>query len=270
MLHVSPSSNLNIAVHGFFEGFVNFITQRIYKVSDADISYRRVHLMGKYGILNDTQEKEGKWRHFSLAELVFLMISTRLHSFGVESPQLSGLYKSLFTEATLGNTNNDGYLYKAIALVLTKVPVTLVYFPNGEAKMFDRVNLIASDIFETDHISINLNKVVDDLLVKVAHNKQFDYETILRMFGDIPIEETELTQKEKKLIDLMRKGAYETLEIRLLNNEIKTIKGSKRFDGDLSANAYEKVIADGWYREINLTEKSGKIVTYKVEDTIKP
>lgn len=270
MLHLSPSSNLNLAVRGSFEGFVDFINKRIYKVSDVDISYRRVHLMGKYGILNDTQKEEGKWRHFSLAELVFLVISTRLHSFGVESPQLFGLYQSFFKEEKVGGINGGSDLYKGIALVFTKEPIILVYFPNGEASIFDHENLITSNVHETDHISINLNKVVDDLLMKVACNKQFDYKTILRIFGEMPIEEAGLNPKEKKLIDLIRRGEYESLEIRLLNNDMMTIKGSKRFEGDLSAHAYMRLVAEGWYREIQTTLKSGKVVTYKIQDTIKP
>jgi hypothetical protein len=268
MLYTTPERTLRLALSDLNQQLLEFIDDRKYKVSNAETTYRRIHLMGKQGILSASQKEEGKWRRFSLCELIFLVVSNKLREYGINSLQLMGLHDAFFEEDGKKSTfHSDGT--RAIALVFSRIQVILSFSSDGEVDFYDEENFMKEGARRADFIFINFNELINDLLKRLGHDQQFDYRTALAIFLDALTQKTKLNQKEKKVIELIRAGRYEFLEIKLKNDEILKIEGSIRREGDLSPSDYAYIVKNGMYREISITERGGEVVTYAIKDSIK-
>jgi DNA-binding transcriptional MerR regulator len=180
----------------------------------VNISYRKVNHWTEKGLLNDTRTNGNGWRKFTYLEYIWIHIINELRNFGFPNNKILNFKKKLFRKKT--NLVLEFYIFHTI---IDNNPINLIIFQNGDSVLASQTDLekkLSQGEYTQNYISININKIMADLYRDPAKMPGYIYPT----------------GKEKKVINMVRTGKYNLIELFINNTEIKMLKTQEIVDLD--------------------------------------
>ncbi|MEK7632364.1 MAG: hypothetical protein AAB473_01075 [Patescibacteria group bacterium] len=273
MLYFSDAAELNLIRMDAKMNILEFINKPNFRVSDTSLTYRQIHLLSKDGIL-DAQEDEGKWRKFSFNELIFLAVTQELKRNGFTNKQLLPLYKAFFKgEKDEGIPRMGGIVAeprglsaKAIGYAFLGIPIILKYSPDLGADFYDPVSInLYGGMGGKSFTCINLHEFVNELLGKLGTKGSIDYGPMFKVCSEVLLGGGSVSKEEKDVLEVMRSGDFEKIEVALKNGNVTTFRGTKRERGDLSPKDITDAIKAHDYQKVTIFVQGGKMVTCESE-----
>ncbi len=215
-------------------------------------SYRAINHWEKNGLIDDDRPEGKGWRKFSIVEMVWISLIAELREFGFP------LEKILRVKENLKNKGEVQRDYKVPFPVL-EFFIALAY-SNKEAVSFlvfsdGNVGYVTNHQYNTsttiygmkNHVRIDLNEIVQRLFpdtdLKPVSRGTFE------VFGE-----------EFKLMYMVRMGNYETITVRLKNKKITILEATENMKTD---EKILEILRKGSYQDIELKQADGKVVNIK-------
>jgi hypothetical protein len=153
----------------------------------------------------------------------------------------------------LSNTKLSVLLFSTI---LSKSNVHLAIAKDGNCMVFDESPMedlfTSSMIMDQPYISIPLNHIVADFM-----GREDLYEL------NLSENENKLSEEEKKIIDLLREGSINSLNVKFVDGEVNLIETEETIDIKETKGRLVDLIQRGSYQEISYKTEKGKIVSVK-------
>ncbi|MDD4110732.1 MAG: hypothetical protein PHS54_04180 [Clostridia bacterium] len=235
---------------------LNKIREKKFKPSELNINRRILSHWKQYGLL-DTREKNTTTM-LSFLELFWLQVAMELRHFGVSLENIKITKESFFknSNAVLLET----YLLRSF--IHKDKDFFMIVAPDGRADVGTRDEIDFSELvgyIKTNYIKINFN-IIKNYFLKEKND--------LVSKEDIP---NYLADKETSIIDILRSGNYEEINIKFNNGVISHI--SKK-DIENNPNPYkilgEIVKNGGEFGSITFKIKDGKFVSVETDVMEKP
>lgn len=240
-----------------FDTIVN--TQR-FTVKDTPLSYRQINSLDQNSLINENRTNKKGWRKFNFKELAYILIVQDLRKYGFNNIQLKELSK-YFLDPKLNYLSD-----LIIGCVFAQIEITITIDSNGEVNVFDPgfYELIGADI---PHVRLRLN----DYINKIARSINKPEFPIKYSIRNEALNTPTLTTKEEELLKIIRNADYSSIRIRKNSGNDLLVHAEKK---NLNRNGTKiedmlKVINSKDYQDINIVKRDGKIVNFKVEETIK-
>lgn len=246
-----------------------------FKVAHAPLSYRQINELSKDAVLRDDRENEKGWRKFSFLGLVFLHVVAELKSYGVRHEQLKQLTDCFFKEPQPNTPEEE--ISKMVAelsvgCTLLGVEIVLAFYPDGNVAFYDPANysLLHKGMMgkvPTSYIHIRLNNIVNKIrkdvgMPEIPITSSVSQEYVKsRVLG--------LTEKEGKLLEIVRNASYKTLRIKKKDGDTLVIHAERSGGEKITGDDFEKLLKEKAYQTVTATNRDGKVVNLKVEETIK-
>ena len=249
--------DLNEKIH-----FTEFLNKKEFRVADLPFSYKQVSDLGKDGVIDDKNKKEQSWRRFSFKEMVFLFIVKELKDFGLKNNQIKEIGDSYF-QKPIPNKGNIVDIALVLSL-LRKYFIILTVDNNDKIKYFtdkEIANNLAKDL--SAFIGIRINSITENLantIINDKSNNKFLYNNLLKII---------LTDKEIKLINILRKRQYIKVTIKKKNGDISTVYAEENNQDNFSEKNIIQMLRNKSYGSIQVMKRDDKIVVIKSEDTFK-
>jgi hypothetical protein len=244
-----------------------------FKVAQAPLSYRQINELSKDAVLKDDRENEKGWRKFSFLGLVFLHVVAELKSYGVRHEQLKQLTECFFKEPSEPDESINKMVAEwSVGCTWLGVEVVLAFYPNGDVAFYDPANyaLLHKGMMgkvPTSYIHIRLNDIVNkirkeagvsEIPVTLSVSKSYLKSAVIG-----------LTEKEEKLLEIVRNASYKTLRIKKKDGDTLVIHAERSGGDKITGADFEKLLKEKAYQTVTATNRDGKVVNLKVEETIK-
>lgn len=239
--------------------FLEKLNEKKYTTKDTDKTFRTINFWESEGLLDNTREKGNeKWRKFSLIDIVYMQILSKLRDFGFSIQKLKkvkiDLMKELDYEGVKTSFSVLEYAYIRTINSNNRGNVYLVATPEGNIYCTTISDMLfAESIYglPDSYIFINLNKLLTE---KINFNS-----------GDkIPVHDEHLYvldgKGEEELLELLRTSEF---------NNINII--SKKDGGLLIEKVFDAAEKDSFpeFADITIKLQDGKVVSKKVKEKIK-
>lgn len=225
--------------------FISSIREKKYPVSFTEQTYRVIGSWVKYGLLDDPQEG-GKWKKFSILDLVWIKIIDKLREFGYPVRKIEKVRQALFYAPNAEVWYNLDFAIWQVSY--QKKNINLIVYSDGKAYL--------GEDGEIDYMR-HYEGVKDFILI--------DFISLIRNLSSTPIvteanESSDLYLKEIALLRLIKEGNYSSVEVILKDGEIELLKASEKVDVNRRvADLYK----EGDFQEINIQQTNGKVVSIK-------
>jgi DNA-binding transcriptional MerR regulator len=242
----------------FDESFVKTresISDKRYKASDTEITYRTLNSWSEAGLLNEPSDREAGWRKFSLADICWVIILSELRKLGLSLEKLKIL------KDTVNSTRKKHiipHFNSFIALSLTRDDVMLVIAPTGEGSLgleLDYKITKMLGLLPDTHIVANVSEFTGRIFNKSSIKKDF------------PIT---LTNKELGIIAQIRSNdRLENVSIDIRNKNINRVRfTNKSRNPEEYLNAVREMVSKGGYRDIVLKVEKNKVVCMEEHEKV--
>jgi len=232
----------------------NWLSIKDKRLESKFLSYRVINHWENKGLLDSDRPQGSGWRKYSLMDIIWVHIITRLRAFGYPIEMISKVKNNLDKHRVKSNHPHSPLLeyYIAHAFVFRK-PVYLLVFENGEVEPVfpDELNLGLKLETIHDFIKIDINNILQKLFPN--HNLKPENEMSL-----------EVNKAELDLMFMIRNNEYETIKIKLDSGEIERIEGSASVDVE---NRIIEILNENKYQDIEIKQQNGNI-TY-INKTVK-
>ncbi|OGK17711.1 hypothetical protein A2774_01990 [Candidatus Roizmanbacteria bacterium RIFCSPHIGHO2_01_FULL_39_12c] len=241
-----------------------------YTVSDTSLSYRQTNSLDEDNLLASKRKNKSSWRKFSYKELVYFEIIIELKKFGIKQEQLKTLWEMFFKEPSENKkeivltSKLDGEM--ALYCIWGGIEMTLVFYSNGRIVISDPLNLIRLSQ-EEPQIRIPINAIVNKL------HPQIGLEVIPLHFSlqNVLFDKCSITStKEKELLEIIRNKDYSVVKIKKKNGEAAIVYAEKNKNiAEITPNTLLKLLETKDFMDMSIVRRDGKIMNYKIEETIK-
>jgi DNA-binding transcriptional MerR regulator len=278
-----------------------------FTIGEIGITHRWITHWDKEGLIDNRREGVD-WRRFSFVEYIWLRIIARLRDFNMPLSSIKQVKKFLFkgwnneeikelaesfilqikqeiipvppgytNENFEKNITRDFAKNKSIfpyfnslfqilfSMLITKKPYCLAITDKGvcrqlifedEATIEASINAILKDIVENDFTIINIYRILEEF---------FDNEKIKE---DVIEKVAFLSDKEKQVLELIRKGDFKELSIKLKSKKEYLVRIKRNKSIDTITNEVSSIINRNKYQEIKLITQKGKIVIAEITESI--
>lgn len=247
-----------------------FINNKRFTVADTPLTYRQTNSLDEANLLPEDKNRNNGWRKFSFKDLIYFLIVSDLKKFGLEYNQLRELWEAFFKE--LGDKKKVGRESKFLAdfvigCIFGQVEMTLRINSDGNIGFYDPLHLLFFARSKQPEITLVVNTYVNNLLKKVGKNEIPVKWTVLSEVLDKP----SITTKESEILKIIRDNAYSGISIKKKDGENYIIYAEKtnNSDNDTKVEDLIKLLKEKDFQDISIIQRNGKIVNYKVEETIK-
>ena len=165
-------SNLNI--------IEQFNVQK-HTIGEENISSRVLNHWYEMGIITDDRENKKSWKKFSVSELVWIRIVLKLRNFGLDLKRIKQVKEQIHIYSNDKSISKcpllDFYILVAIS---TSIPIKFIVFESGKAEIVRQQDIdIANQLtlLKEDFISIDLNKLLDNMFTKKTIRADYFYYT---------------------------------------------------------------------------------------------
>lgn len=225
-----------------------FLNERKHRFHSKAVSYRILNHWEQKGLLS-TKRPEGKgWRKYSILDIVWVHIVSRLREFGfaLEKIHLVKEHLSHDDESLSAFPELEFYVARALA----KVPSYIAIFPHGEALLCTLSEFQVSRSYgfiRDDSILICLN----DILQRIYGDKDLkpDYST-----------NYDLTKEEVQLLIAIRLDLWSEIKIRGKDGKITMIERTENIENETKVI---EILRSHNYQNIELKQVDGKVVSFK-------
>jgi DNA-binding transcriptional MerR regulator len=256
------SDALDIRYYGWFLvneesiKFKSLVSQKKHRLADDRFSSRIINHWQKEGLIDDNRPNGKGWRKYSLSDIVWIHVISEIRDFGLSIDKLLKVKTEIERETDSNHNISERPLfdYYLLTAMLDKVPVYLHVFKDGEALFFTRNELeIAQQIgtIEGSYLTINLHKILNKVYDKEMNKPDY--------FTPLPLEEG-----EKELLDSLRRGGIESVQIDLKDGaivsmtDIITESKDSRIVDLLSMNNFQEIVIKQHQGEVTRIERKIK------------
>lgn len=156
---------------------IEFLNDKRHTIKDESISSRVLNHWYSENIIVDDRPNGKGWKKFSLTELVWITIVSKLRRFGLDLKKISKVKSELLIYTRKGKPNEFPLLDFYILLSSnSKEPIKLLVFESGEAVIANQSLIDVSmqfGSFTEDYITIDINKLVSKLLKKKGQSTDY-------------------------------------------------------------------------------------------------
>jgi DNA-binding transcriptional MerR regulator len=229
----------------------NFFNEKSFRIAGEFVSYRVINHWEEMGLLPNTREEKGKWRQYSLMDVIWIHIIKELRNWGVSLEQILNVRKTLCAGRNQCEYGDLEY-YTALAYY-NKIPVNIIVYQD-EAKY--KAELAAlHEILDTEkkyglgnHLSFSLNS----LLASLIPDK--DLKPCYERYGN-------LSKKESEIYKIIRDKKVEELSIiKDRKGEIDRITFCIIEEADSNINLLKR---KNEFQTVSVTQRGGKTVGVK-------
>jgi len=237
-------------------GMTTTLNNKDRKISNYDFTYRIINHWEKNGLINSNRENNKGWRRYSIMNMVWLFIIKELRSFGVSLDQILAVKAHLTEDST--EYSDFPQLEYYVSLTLVNKPVFLLIFPNGEAHCLSEKEYQLNREFssQNNHIQINLNNIVQ--LIIPEYNLKPNFKDV-----------SELNFDERKVIQLLRLGNYDEIDLTLEEGQYNKLEDVEGIDNK-SKNIEDIIhhINVKSYKSINIKQGVRSIISLRKEERV--
>ncbi len=250
-----------------------------FRVADTTLSYRQITSLDASDVLVNTQEQEGKWRTFSLKDVIYLMMIMECRKYGIKNEQLKTLKNDFYYEGMKDETlfQSDELIWGEVAIyaVLQGLRVSWLLFPDGKSMFCDEVGLLYFQGWarpeSTGFLHLNFNEVVRKTLEQSA-NKD-----LVKKFKEYPplidferfFEAVNLTKEQLEIVKIIRHKDYSKVTIMRGKGTYKVYGENTKGAEELTEDEIIEIMKKKEFSNIKVQKRDGKIVNYQFEDVIK-
>ena len=227
----------------------------------AGLSYRQLNEWDRKGLLPGRDRDDRQWRRFTPRDVFILMVCSEFRKLGVPLDRIKYARDYMTQEPA-------NHFLAAVELMGTLgVPVLLVTDFKGTFVMdsvLEWIDLLAhgylSDDSDGTFVMLKVNPIVNRILgclkepIRIPNHGK-GYSIIHEINGELRAR----SEAEGQILDLVRSGEFQSVEVVLKNGEIDLIRGETEVS-DLSVEGLRTLIAERRYEKITLAKHDGKIV----------
>lgn len=251
------------------KGYLMFIKLQLeyFNAEDTGISSRILNHWKMSGLFPVV--RKGMQNRFSFLELFWLQIVKELREFGLAIEKIRKVKYYLFSPNIIDDKPYDEFYYQKF------------YDDTGRVDSFNYLGYaIIQTIMLKEDMNIYINKEGQCYVLPVSniHNPSYSYITIslmrmlIEFISDIRnLENAQgvglISEKEKEILNIIRRGEYRELLISFKDREPIKIIGSKEITVE-KGHRLEELIVKGGYQNIQVKTRKGEIVYAKIDTTI--
>lgn len=199
------------------------------------------------GILDDDRDEGQKWRRFNLITILWISIISELKAFGFSNPKTKLVREQLFDSSALDNKKRMPLIEHCIVEAITySVPAFLIVDKEGQVEIADDQEYVeqlqAGEI--NSHIIININQAIRDNITPLYSKPNYS-------------EIAGLTKEEIEVLSVVREKDFQSIKITKKNGEIDMIEGVERIEGE---RKIVDLLKQGKYQNIEVKQSNGKVV----------
>lgn len=235
----------------------------------AGLSYRQLNDWEAKGAVDREEGRGAKWRRFEPRQVFALMVCAELRKrFGASVEQVGFVYRFMLQDGA-NHLKAAAELMAMLGVgvwLLTDFEETFIM--DSELEFFDLWQL---EFFggekEAGYVLLKLNPLVNKILA--AKTKPVHLEThglgydIMRQSRE---QYSMRSPEEFAVIQLIRKGEFDRVELILKDGTIRTIKTTKNHEKTTSIT---DLLRRGDFQKVTITKQGGKVVEIKQEETTK-
>jgi hypothetical protein len=154
---------------------IDSYNEKVFKMSDTEVSSRIINSWESLGLLVGKQNKESKWRKFSLIEILWIEIIKELRKLGFSSEKILNVKNSIFKiNEKYGKTITATFGVYLLSINAHR-DIILIIDNEGNSDMamdFEYEMSQRVDEFPNTHIVISLNKVYSDFTRRPEFRKR--------------------------------------------------------------------------------------------------
>lgn len=240
-----------------------FLNRELFRVADTPLSYRQINSLDEDQLLNNNRGSDKGWRRFSFKELVYLKVVNELKQYGFTHDRIRTIWGGFFKSQYIAET--------AISCVFAQVEITLAVDRSGKYSYFDPAHLALSkqaskDGLPATYVHVDFNKLVNHAL-ELIREKPYDvvWTTRDEYLNNLALA---ITDKERQILAIIRNDDYEQIRLRKKNGEVSIVHAG-RSNSDATEHDVARLLKAKDYQDVSITKRDGKVVSLKVEETIK-
>lgn len=224
------------------------LNEKKHRLESGNVSYRILNHWEQKGLLSSNRPEGKGWRKYSVIDVIWVHIITRLREFGYPLEKIY-LVKEFLSISP--NPNKPFPLLEFyIASAYAKVPSFLAVFANGEAhpcKLSEFENSRSFGFVKGDALLISINEILQKL--NPGKDMRPDYSR-----------NYELSSEEVSLIVAIRLNNWSEIRIRGKQGKINMIERTEDVDPD---TRIIEILRSGDYQTIDVKQEDGKVVSVK-------
>lgn len=236
------------------KSIIQFLKAKRIRPSQSDITSRVLNHWENLSLIDDDRSEGKGWRMFSIVQFVWMEIIQELRKFGFPNEKILLAKEDLINGQAYrvkeAKTINDSHLlhYYIASVMCRREQVFVLVFENGEIEFANLNDLSIAGIFNSigNHIKINLN----DILQKLFPAQDLSAKDNNSMYA--------LSQDEKELLYNIRLGNFDSVTVKLKDNEIEAFECEK--SEKVSVRIVE-LLESGSFQDITLKQRDGKVVS---------
>ncbi len=252
----------NMLVKSPDNAFLEFINEKKYKGSDTGFSYRQINYLFNFHNIKEERDSNKNWRKFNFRDVVFLKTLKELKNIGLKKEFWVGLH-DVFYQGFSSSPVDLFYSPVDIAtlLVYSGVKIFLVIDNDKNILFVDDFELVTAYQKSKFCIVINLNEIIADIKgEEVLYDKLICFEGLL-------------SDKEKKIIEIIRNKEYKEIVIKKKGEKSVTIHAGKTENGEISEGEIIRMIQKAregkYFGKVTIDLKGGVVVNLDKKDTFK-
>jgi DNA-binding transcriptional MerR regulator len=279
-----------------------------FTISEVGITHRWITHWDEQGLISNRRDKAA-WRRFSFVEYIWLRIIVRLREFQMPLSAIKQVKKFLWQKREFQRFDQIGdefqqnvreglfplpdgiteegfrkqlkkaeaqqkivfsYLntlfWMIFSMQMYKRPVCLlvnekgscgsIFLAGGEITEAS-MNILANEIPKADFICLNLYKILQEFY----DNEKIEEKTIQKI--------AILNEKEKQILELIQKGDFKEISIKLMDNKEYLVGIKRNKSIDKITNEVSSIISRNKYQDIKLVTQKGRIILAEVTEKIK-
>jgi hypothetical protein len=260
-INLGDAWSLQVAEYAFSElpqvkGIRKALNNKKNTVKDSGATYRQINHWAKTGLIEDKSRKSAEgWRRLSFLDLVWIQVIVELRRYGVPLELLKIARSAIFEVPDKPGVVRPEFEY-AIANCLVKNPraFLVVFFSDGSAEVTDEATLelsrTSTAFNPTSYLVVDLNHCCRSLSPK----------TPLPGFRVKPT----LSDEELSVIESVRSGKYDVVEVHRRDGEIDIIKC--RSKKQAAAKKLDVLVRKMEFGEFSVKVQKRKVVVTQVSE----
>ncbi|MCZ6719391.1 MAG: MerR family transcriptional regulator [Gammaproteobacteria bacterium] len=242
-----------------FQRVSDLVNKKIHTVKDSGATYRVINHWAEAGLIEDKSRKTSEgWRRLSFLDLVWIKVLADLRKFGVPLESLKIARRAIFEVPGKPSVTRPEFEYAVThCLAIDPARFLLVSFSDGWAEVIDQTNfelcMSSGHLNTKSYLVIDLNQCCKAVLPNMRL-PQFRVKH-------------ELTDKELSIIESVRSGRYDVVEIHGSDGKIERIKCRSR--KGRAASKLDQLARSMEFGEFTVKVQKGKAVLTEVIESIK-
>lgn len=220
------------------------------RLDSIEFSYRLINHWEKHGLLSSNRPSGKGWRKYSLIDLVWTHIILELRKFGFPLEKIYRVKGDLEWANETYDYSVFPYLevYTILAFGFMH-PVFVLVFENGETEIatFSQYKQSIELFPLQNHIRINLNNILMKIMPDKNLKPQFN-------------QSLELSAEELELIFMIRMKNYDSIRIKTIEGKIERFEATETVEND---TRIIDILKKGDYQDIEIKQQDGKIVNIR-------